>query len=177
MEATESAQHQSKSTLRRGILRLGVESQLSWADLSLNVHAFKIHIQPFLEAIHHHEWLNYKKVLVNPFSSLGTITHSSGYYLIRCTCRIVANRFLEKICRIKFLALLPGRATSHHHPRQSASLLRSLVIAPPPISSSLQQRRRSVVSAKSSVAVFKLAVGSAVLAGSFLFAFPLSQPS
>ncbi|MED6226626.1 hypothetical protein PIB30_105678, partial [Stylosanthes scabra] len=35
---------------------------------------------------------NYKKVLVNPLSSLGTITHSSGYYLIRCTCRIVANR-------------------------------------------------------------------------------------
>ncbi|MED6152445.1 hypothetical protein PIB30_092169, partial [Stylosanthes scabra] len=39
-----------------------------------------------------------EKVLINPLSSLGTITHSSGYYLIRCTCRIIANR--EKICRI-----------------------------------------------------------------------------
>ncbi|MED6177605.1 hypothetical protein PIB30_099727 [Stylosanthes scabra] len=43
-----------------------------------------------------------KKVLINPLSSLGTIPTLVDYYLIRCTCRIVANR--EKICRIS----IPG---------------------------------------------------------------------
>ncbi|MED6139633.1 hypothetical protein PIB30_085673 [Stylosanthes scabra] len=63
--------------------------------------------------------------------------------------------------------------TNHYHPhRQSASLLRSLVTAPRHISSPSQQRRCSVVPAKALVAVFKLAAISAVLTGSFLFAFP-----
>ncbi|MED6152803.1 hypothetical protein PIB30_095457, partial [Stylosanthes scabra] len=53
--------------------------------------------------------------------------------------------------------------TGHHHPRQSASLLRSLVTALRPISSPSQQCRCSVIPAKSSVAVFKLVAGSAVL--------------
>ncbi|MED6180197.1 hypothetical protein PIB30_008055 [Stylosanthes scabra] len=71
--------------------------------------------------------------------------------------------------------------TSHHHPWQSPSHTnpsqRRVPASRHLIPSPSQQRRPSVVPAQSSIAVFKFAAVSAIVAGSFPFVFPPSQPS